>query len=145
MPIVKNRSFLTLFPVLFLLFAPGPGCRDVCRVDFTNHTDKTVREGRLDAGGQVLDLAGISPGETRGFSCKIPSRQRIDYLVELTLADGRRAVSDIGRVGTGKNRRVFLTVEKDRLVMESRESRGGCGAYRSVSSQEKPLKWIIVR
>jgi hypothetical protein len=145
MPIIRNHFLFTLFPLLFLLFAPVAGCLSESRVDFTNRTDKAVREGHLDVGGRVFDLAGISPGESRVFSCTLSVRQPFDYAIELTLADGRRAMSGIGPARAGKNCQVFLTVEKDRLVMESRETQGGCGAYRSTFSQEKPLKWISVR
>jgi hypothetical protein len=144
MPVIRRLWVFPLFLLLFPFFFQA-GCLGECRVDFSNRTGKTVRAGSLDVGGQHFDLSGMIPGESRAFSCKITARQVFNYGIELTLADGRRTTSSIGPAQRGPGCRDSLAVEKDKLMLESREDRGGCGAHRSVFSQEKPLKWISVR
>ncbi len=140
---IKGAAGALLFPfpaLLLGLFALLPGCGGTGKVQFSNQAGEAIVEGHLRIGGQVFDLGGIKPGESRNFSFPCSDG---NYVVGVTLSSGRRAVATIGTLRRGMDYEDVISIEKKRIHLESRQSEVGTSRGRSILTQEKPLKWIF--
>ncbi len=110
-----------------------------------NKTGVTVKEGKFQVGHEVFAIEALEAGGTVRFRFQSSDCDRCEYRVGLTLGDHRTTVQTIGVLRRGIDYDDSLTLEGNRLLLESRQHPSGNDRFSSISTVEKGIQWVCTR